>query len=333
MQQLKNITKSEQDNILPFIPEGDFYFMKGVEAFRRRKFDLSLKWLQKAVEQEPEEPLYQCQMSIVYTEIGAYDKANQVLTDVLQFTREAYTDCYYLLANNYAHLGLLQDAKKYARSYLDSEPDGDFSEDAKSLLEILDIDEDDGEWALEEEDELLIYQETVFYHMENQEWEKALPLLEEMVTLFPEYTAVHHDYAQALFYSGSPKRAIQLEHDLLDKEPNSLISRCNLAIFYYAYNQRSEGEKYVQALLNIYPVQEQQKLRIAVTLASVGLYSDATARFRLLKKGIVKNHPSYYRWYSTALFKSGNAAKALELWKEGCKKHPKLAYEDVQWML
>ncbi|MEN1967287.1 tetratricopeptide repeat protein [Lentibacillus sp. N15] len=329
MQQLKSkIQKNNKpNNVLPFIPEGDFYFTKGVEAFQKRKFDLSLKWFQKAIEQKPNDPLYHCQMSIVYTEIGAYHAANQLLTEVIQFTQEEYMDCYYLLANNYAHLGLLQDAKKYALSYLDKEPDGDFSEEAKSLLELIDIDEDEEEWDLEEEDELLIYQETVFYHMENLEWDKALPLIEEMMTVFPEYTAVRHDYAEALFHSGFPEKAIQIEHDLLKEDPNSLVSRSNLAIFCHAHNQRAECETYVQALLHVYPIQEQQKLRIAVTLAKIGLHADAVPRFHMLAKGIVKNHPSYYRWYSRSLSQVGNTEKALKLWEEGCKKHPKLVRE------
>src|SRR5699024_8668211 len=119
-------------------------------------------------------------------EIGEYHTANQLLNDVLQLTEDDYPDCYYLLANNYAHLGLLQDAKKYALSYLDNEPDGDFSDEVRQLLELVDIDEDD-DINIEKEDELLIYQESLFYHMENLEWKKALPLVEEMVSLFPEH--------------------------------------------------------------------------------------------------------------------------------------------------
>ncbi|MBT2216137.1 hypothetical protein KK120_09915 [Virgibacillus dakarensis] len=334
MQHLENnVRKSKQNNVLPFIPEGDFYFAKGVEAFRRRKFDRALKWLQKAVEQVPKDPLYQCQMSIVYTEIGAYHEANQLLTNVLQFTGDEYTDCYYLLANNYAHLGLLNDAKKYAVSYLDKEPEGEFSEEAKSLLDLIDIDEDeeDEDWDLEEEDELLIYQETVFYHMENMEWDKALPLIEEMITLFPEHTPVNHDYAQALFFSGFQEKAIQLELDLLRDEPNSLVSHANLAIFYNEMEQKAEREKYLQALQNVYPIQEQQKLRIAVTLARTGNFQEANKRFRALLKGIVKNHPSYYRWYSVSLYQAGALSSALALWKEGCGRHPKLAKEEGLW--
>ncbi|MBP1969416.1 tetratricopeptide (TPR) repeat protein [Virgibacillus natechei] len=330
MQQVKDKTDGKQNNIVPFIPEGDFYFTKGVEAFQKRKFDISIKWIKKAIEAKPEEALYQCQMSIIYTEIGSFHKANQLLTEVLQSTD--YVDCYYLIANNYAHLGLLNDAKKYANSYIDKEPNGDFTEEAKRLLHLIDIDEEDDEednnWDLEEEDELLIYQETVFYHMENRQWEKALPLIEEMMTLFPDHKLAKHDYAKALFYFGHKDDAIQMEQDILEEDPTSLYSHTNLALFYYELNQKQAYERNIQALLNVYPIHEQQKLRIAVTLARTGYYQDAYNRFRSLIKSSVNNHVSYYRWYSIASYHVGKQDAALALWEEGSKKHSQLANEE-----
>nr|GGG67107.1 hypothetical protein GCM10011398_08540 [Virgibacillus oceani] len=333
MQRMENNTEnSKQNNVFPFIPEGDFYFTKGVEAFQKRKFDISLKWLRKAIEATPKDPLYQCQMSIVYTEIGAFHAANQLLNQVLQTTGDKYTDCYYLLANNYAHLGLLNDAKKYAKSYLDKEPKGDFSEEAESLLYLIDIDEDDEEWELEEEDELLVYQETVFHHMENMEWEQALPLLEEMITLFPDHKLTKHDYTHALFFSGQQSDAIQMELDILEMEPNSLYSHTNLALFYYESNNE-EYKKHIDGLLNVYPIHEHQKLRVAVSLARTNFYQEAYQRFRSLAKGIVKGHPSYYRWYSSTAYHVGKQEFANKLWEEGCKRHPKLSNEQKPWQV
>lgn len=327
MPQLKENVDGKHNNIIPFIPEGDFYFTKGVEAFQKRKFDIAIKWLKKAMEAKPEDPLYKCQMSIIYTEVGSFHKANQLLTNVLQ--SKEYVDCYYLLANNYAHLGLLNDATKFATTYLDKEPEGDFSEEAKDLLHLIDIDEEDNEdnWDLEEEDELLVYQETVFYHMEYMEWEQSMPLIEEMMTLFPEHKIAQHDYTQALFYSGDKEDAMQMELDVLKEDPNSLYSLTNLAVFNYELNNKQEYEKYIQTLLNVYPIHEQQKLRVAITLAKTGYYHEAYGRFRALATGVVKSHPSYYRWYSRASYHEGFPKKASFLWKEGINRHPKLEKE------
>ncbi|RDW15702.1 tetratricopeptide repeat protein [Oceanobacillus chungangensis] len=332
MTQVKNKAKEKSNNVIPFIPEGDFYFTKGVEAFQNRKFNIAVKWMKKAIEAKPNDPLYQCQMSVIYTEIGSYHAANQLLTNVLQSTE--YTDCYYLIANNYAHLGLLNDAEKYVNLYLQKEPNGDFSEDAIALLDLIDIvdvDDDDDDFELEDEDELLIYQETAFYHMENMEWEKALPVIEEMITLFPEYMLAKHDYSQTLFFLGRKEEAVQMELDILKQNPNTLYCHMNLALYYHELNEQEEFEKHMQSLLNVYPIHEQQKLRIAVTLARTARFQDAYSRFISLSKGIVKNHPSYYRWYSITAFQVGEPAKALLLWEEGCKQHPLLSKESGPW--
>lgn len=330
MPQLNN-SKKTKDNIIPYIPDGDFYFTKGVEAFQNRKFDIALKWMKKAVEQKPNDPLYQCQMSIIYTEIGAYHAANQLLTNVLESSD--YVDCYYLIANNYAHLGLLNDAKKYAITYLDKEPNGDLSEDAKQLLELIEIDDDDefDEFDLEDEDELLIYQETAFYHMEKMEWDKALPIIEKMMELFPNHQVIKHDYTQVLFYLGKKEKAIDLELNLLEENPNSLFSLTNLSLFYYEQNEKEKCETYFQALKNVFPIHEQQKLRIASTFARTGNYEEAYVRFHAIKKGKVKNHTSYYRWYSKTYYHLGEPSKAIALWKEGCHLHPHLAKEKGPW--
>ncbi|ASK62745.1 hypothetical protein CFK37_11610 [Virgibacillus phasianinus] len=326
MQDLKE--KEKLNNVIPFIPEGNFYFAKGIEAFQRRKFDVAVKWMKKAVEVAPEEPLYHCQLSIVYTEIGAYHAANQLLTKVLQSTGDQYADCYYLLANNYAHLGLLNDAKKYAESYLKYDPDGDFHEEATSLLEMLDIDDvEEDDWEMEVEDELLIYQETVFHHMERMEWDKVLPVLEEMIVLFPEHKMIMHDYTQAIFFSGDQEKAITIEQDTLDEDPNELGSHINLALFYFKCGNE-EYRHHIQALLNVYSIHEQQKLKIAATLARTECYQEAYKRFTALSKSALKGHPSYYRWYSIAAYYINLKKKAKALWDEGCARHPMLAKEN-----
>lgn len=332
MQTSQDITNVKENKVIPFIPEGDFYFTKGVESFQKRKFDISLKWLKKAVEASPDEALYHCQMSIVYTEIGAFHAANQILTDVVADDDDGHIDCYYLIANNYAHLGLLQDAKKYAETYLEKDPQGDFVKEAESLISFIDLGEDDDQdWTFEEEDELLIYQETAFYHIENQEWEEALPLLQEMMGLFPEHMFAKHEYAVALFFSGDQEEAIRLEKQWLVKDPQSLYSHTNLAVFYFNQHEMNASRKHIEAIRNVYPIHEQQKLRIANTLANTGYYQEAIVRFKSLSKGRLKGHASYYKWYSITAFHTGNPLKALSLWEEGCKRHPILSQEEEPW--
>ncbi|WP_163536492.1 tetratricopeptide repeat protein [Gracilibacillus sp. YIM 98692] len=321
-----------EKKIIPFIPEGDFYFSKGVEAFQKHKFEVALKWFNKAVTEQPDNPLYKCQMSIVYTEVGSYHLANQVLTEVLATHGEKYPDCYYLLANNYAHLGLLQDAVKHAELYLEKTSDGDFQEDAKSLLDVLDFnDEDEEDWALDEEDDLLMYQETAFYHLEREEWEEAIVTLEHMIALFPHFSQARHEYHYALFFAGEQEEAIELEEKYAKDNPDNLYSQMNLTIFYYQQGKTKRFQELLTMLENIFPIHEQQKLRLATTFAQVGMYQKAFQRFRLLHKSQLKGHPSYYRWFSTCYYYLDKQEYANALWKEGCQRHTILSKQAPPW--
>ncbi|MFC0525497.1 tetratricopeptide repeat protein [Pontibacillus salicampi] len=332
---MQNSTKSSRGamhpNVIPFTPEGDFYFSQGVRAFQRREFEKAIKWLTRAIEFSPKQPLYQCQLSVVHTETGNYHSANQVLMNVLAEFGHEYVDCYYLIANNYAHLGLFHDAKKYARDYLQKAPEGDFKDEAQELLNMVDIEDEDEEEFWEEEDELMRYQESAFYYMERQEWQEALPLLEEMSRLFPDYVSAKHDYATALFFSGERLEAIELEEQWKKEHPSSLHSVCNLAIFYHHAGKKEKAAEHIHALENVYPINEQQQLKVAVTLAQVGCYTSAHERFIGLPKARLKGHLSYYKWFSITAYHMGEPSRALRLWEEGCLRHPSLSEQGGPW--
>src|SRR5699024_183073 len=121
---------------------------------------------------------------------------------------------------------------------------------------------------------------------------------QEMMALFPEHKPTKHDYTQALFFSGYEEKAIEMEQEMLQEDPTALYCHTNLALFYYEMNQKQAYETRIQALLNVYPIHEQQKLKVAVTLARTGNFQEALVRFRSLSKGFVTGQLSYYKWYS-----------------------------------
>lgn len=327
----------KKNNVIPFIAEGDFFFSKGVEAFYKRKFDIALKWLKKATETSPNEALYPCQMSIIYTEIGAYHAANQLLLEVIDKHGDNYFDCYYLIANNYAHLGLLQDAQKYAQLYLNKTSDGEFKSETEQLLAVLDIgieedEDDDIDDLIDGEDEFLVYQETVFFHLERFEWDKAITLLKEMITLFPDSPLVKHEYHYALFFLGQSAEAIALEEELFSEQPDSLFARSNLAIFYYHEKLLDKANTLVESLSNVHPLHPQQCLRVAYTFAATENYDRAYQRFLRIPKSKVKGHINYFRTYSLTLYQIGFKQKAHDIWQEGCRLHSHLRTEPKPWM-
>ncbi|MFD2638969.1 tetratricopeptide repeat protein [Piscibacillus salipiscarius] len=314
--------------VLPYRHEGDFYFSYGVKAFQQKRFDKAEKWFKKALELKPKHPLYLSQLSVLYTEIGQYHQANDLLQELVNHHGQAYPDCFYLLANNYAHLGLFYEAKKYGNQYLELEEDGDFKDEVVRLLGMLDqlsaeeYEEDD--FDIDSMDEIMIHQETAFYHLEHEEWDEAIEILEEMMTVYPEYFSAKHEYAYALFRKGDQEEAITLEEAWFNQDPSNLHSRLNLVYFYYEYGKISEFNELLPTLFNVYPAYEPQKLKVAMTFARVNENEESLRRFQQVSRHHVSNYLSYYYWYAKVLDANGMCEKSEQIWKEGINKHPSL---------
>lgn len=319
--------KSKQ-NIIPFIPEGDFFFTKGMESFDKGNFTIAVKWLRKAIEQDPDDPVYQSQLAIIYSELGKYNKSNALLFLILEQYGNKYIECHYLLASNYANAGQFDKAKKHASIYLKHEPNGDFSEEAESLITLFD-DTDIIEYK--DKELYLFYLDKIFQHMDQNEWKKALSLLEKLYELNPNKDMLKYYFALALFFSGDQERAMQEGWKLFIENPSYLMNYLNLAIFYYELNDPDRSKFMVNVLQNVYPIHEMEKFLLAIVMAKTKNFAEACARFRTLTDPSVTVYVSYYKWYSYSAYHSGKVKLANQIWKKACQQFSHLHSEFKPW--
>lgn len=317
--------------VIPFIHDGDFFFTKGVDAFYKRKFDLALKYLKKAKDIDPSEALYPSQMSIIYTEIGAYHAANQILNDVIKTHGDDYVDSYYLIANNYAHLGLLNEAQKYATLYMEKDPEGEFYSEAEQLITVLDLALEEEMDVFEDEDDLLMYQETAFYYLQQEDYLKAAAILEEALEMFPDYDLFHFQSRFARFFNGETETVLTEEEAVLITEPEQLYARFNLMFFYYSLGEHDKVKDIVASFEGIYPMQQEQALKVAIGYTLAGYDNKAIQRFNRLNQGAVKHHADYYIYYALALYRNGKKLEAEALFEEAKRRHNQLLNKTAPW--
>ncbi|MBJ6950581.1 hypothetical protein JG666_25270, partial [Vibrio cholerae] len=74
--------------------------------------------------------------------------------------------------NNYAYMGLFQQAKMYADRYLEGAEEKEFVEDTLELLEIME-EEAMGAEEIEDEDDLIVMQEEANRYIRNGQLEEA----------------------------------------------------------------------------------------------------------------------------------------------------------------
>ena len=142
----KQSTNSEQKaQIVPFFQDGQYFYRKGMKAYRERDLLRAGKWIERAIKLEPDHIVMLSQLAAIYTELGKYQQSNELLTYILKNLDSELSECHYFMANNYAHLGLFHEAYKCATEYQTKEPNGEFIEETEDLLELLTIESADEE--------------------------------------------------------------------------------------------------------------------------------------------------------------------------------------------
>ena len=304
--------------VIPFIQDGTYFFNKGLTCYRRRDLHKAKAYLQRAVQLEPEQSAFACQLAIVLSELGEYAQSNEWLLRVIE-RDDDLTECFYFLANNYAHLGLFGEATKYAELYMEREPDGEFAEYTLDLLDILTIEQDD-EWL--NYDDMLMKQEQARTLLEKGDFQEAIALFEEMIEQHPENWAAYNNLALAYFYQGNVGRARQTIEYILKQNPGNLHALCNDAVFSYYLQEQERMFLLTQSLQCVYPISFEHRYKLGVTFAIIGRYDLAFQWLRQLQRRGFEGDAPFYYWYAYAAYHMGYRMLAESMWKKLIALHP-----------
>ncbi|MBS4223056.1 tetratricopeptide repeat protein [Lederbergia citrea] len=311
--------------IFPFIPTGEYYFNKGIKAYDRFDINKAKKYLKRALELEPHEPMIACQLALVHTEAAEYAESNKLLYEVLNELDDRMTECHYFLANNFAYLGLFTDAYKHARLYLDLDQTGEFQEDAEELLELIGLEDDENIDDLTEQEEIINQQDTARKLLESGDFANAIEMLEKAVEDHPEFWPAHNNLALAYFYEGKTEKAAGVLENVLEKNPGNLHALCNLAVFLYYERQTEQLETLLTALDKVQPLLFEQRYKLGATFALTGKYDQAYFWLRQIQKYGFDGDAGYYYWLAKSAYFTGNEKVAHQAWKQLSKINPEKA--------
>ncbi|WP_102344909.1 tetratricopeptide repeat protein [Bacillus sp. Marseille-P3661] len=310
--------------IVPFAQNGEYFFKKGLKYYRRRELYKAKKYFQRAIQYDPNEPIFLCQQAAVLAELSEFEESNTILKRIIDKLDSEMYECYYFLANNYAYLGLFQEAKKYANQYLKFAPDGEFYEDTEDLIDLLSIESSEMNIHLEETDEenLILQQENARELLENGKLEEASEILQQLISDYPEFWSAYNNLALAQFYLGNVKKAIKLTEDVLQKNEGNLHAMCNLAVFFH-YLGREKAVEHIVAQLNIvHPIDFDQRSKLGVTFALLGKYEFAYRWLRWLQKFGYEGDVSFYYWLSISAFYTDHNEIANDAWNKVVRMNP-----------
>ncbi|MEW9502115.1 tetratricopeptide repeat protein [Jeotgalibacillus marinus] len=314
---MKNGSKRTEmtGKVLPFNLSGESYYRKGMTMYHRGQLDKALKYLTRAQDLEPEEPMIRLQMAIIETEIGEFKQSNERLKEIMDTIDPSMIEAHYLMANNFAHLGLFGEAYKHATAYLDRHGDGEFVEDAEDLLELLSLEEENEFDRDLEQDELIMHQEKANQHLADGEFKEAIELLEEVIERFPDYWTAYNNLALAYFYFGEKEQATALLTEVLNRNPGNLHALCNLAVFYYYQERTDELENLMDALEQVRPFLLEHRFKLGATFSLVGRHKQAYGWLKSLVKRGFEGDAGFYFWLSQSAWQTGHEKVAKEAWK------------------
>ncbi|MEH7522085.1 tetratricopeptide repeat protein [Bacillus sp. JJ1503] len=308
--------------LLLFNPTGEYYFAKGLKAYHKRDLYKAKKYLQRAVQLEPYEPMIVCQLAVICSELGEYQQANKLFLEIIEELDADMVECHYFLANNYAHLGYFKDAYHHANLYMELDEDGEFAEETLDLLELLTMEAEDMDEMLYEQDDLITKQEEARELLESGHFPKAVEILNSVIDEYPEYWSAYNNLALAYFYLGEIQKAADILDKVFEENPGNLHALCNKLVFAFYERDYKEVKALKEVLKKIKPLSIEHQFKLGATLALIGEYESAFSWLRRLQKKGFDGDGAFYYWLSYAAHFTGREQIAKSAWEKAVELNP-----------
>lgn len=320
----KKRKKELKENIISFLPTGDYYYKKALGELQKEQYNKAHKYLKRAVELSPNDASILLQYAILQMELDNFDKAHELLREA-NVLNPTEPEIVFLLAEVNAHLGNFVDANRFAREYLEMDIQGEYTEEAMEIvdfteqdnLELLDIDSPSSE--------ALFQQEKSRRLMEEGKFKEAVELLESIITDNPEFWAAYNNLALAYFYIGEEEQAKALLHQVLTENRGNIHALCNLAVIHYYEKNTEELEGITSILSKINPYFVEHRYKLGATFALIGKYDEAYKWLRSLQRKGFEGDPGFYFWLSHSAYFAGHEEVARNAWKALLKLDPEKA--------
>ncbi|HYE83257.1 MAG TPA: tetratricopeptide repeat protein [Clostridia bacterium] len=301
--------------VVTFERGAEFYFDLGYKYIQKGNMKTALRYIEKAVELKPKDSFIQFNYAGLLAELGDIDRSTEVLVNIVKNLDPDYLECYFGLGCNYLQMQKIKKSSEYFSLYLEKDPNGEFSEEAEELLEMLTMIKDANN-NLDDEELEKIYkiEEEAIDHLEKREYEKATRKFETVVEMLPNAVPARNNLSLAYYYLGFLDKAIELAREVLVYEETNVHANCNLAIFYNKQGSTSWVEKQVRIISKIRTDNEDYLYKIGDTYGSLGRHTEALRNFKKLL-AVDPENPMYVHLTAVAAYNSKKYKESIKLWE------------------
>lgn len=318
---MKKSRQPKTGNVVNFMPTGEYYYQKALGELKKEQFAKAHKYLKRAVELSPDDPMILMQYGILQMEAEQFDDAYELLQNAHALDPND-SDIVFFLAEINAHLGHFAEANRFANLYLRMDEDGIYLEEA---MEIIDFTEYESGGDLLEgapSTDVLYLQEKARKFMERGKFKEAVELLETIVAEHDTFWPAFNNLALAYFYIGEEEQATALLHEVLRHDQGNLHALCNLAVLAYYKQSYKELKDIIKVLEKIKPIAVDQRFKLGATFALLGRHEEGYKTLRQLQKMGFGEDPSFYFWLAHSAYFSGRKERAHQAWLELIRLDP-----------
>lgn len=264
---IMNKSKKEK-KVLPFNRDPEFYFRVGVKYFRKRKNDVSLKYLKKAAEMDPYNAEYKFNLAGVLAETKRIEESNKVLMDIIKNIDPTLAECYFGMGCNYFDLGDFEKSRESFERYVWADPNGELIDEAQDILYYLKMYENVGSNDKLAKKISKMARQGEKYLSEGA-FEKAGEILERIIELNPRLTSPRNNLSLVYFYLGDIKKAISLAKSVLKIDSDNLHATCNLLLFFKSGGNAGEYRGHLRKLSSRIPESKEDFSKMLDTFIKV----------------------------------------------------------------
>lgn len=304
------------NKIVTFERGAEFYFDLGYKYIQKGKLKTALRYIEKAVNLKPHDSFLQFNYAGLLAEQGDIDHSTEILVNIVKNLDPDYLECYFGLGCNYLQMQKIKKSAEYFSLYLEKDPDGEFSEEAEELLEMLTMIKDANNNMDDEElEKIYKIEEEAIEHLEKREYEKATQKFETVVRMLPNAVPARNNLSLAYYYLGFLDKAIELAREVIIYEKTNVHANCNLAIFYNKQGTTSWVEKQIRIISKIRTDNEECLYKIGDTYGSLGRHADSYRTFKKLLT-VDPDNPIYIHFTAVAAYNSKKYKEGIKLWEK-----------------
>lgn len=303
-------------NVLSFEREADFYFDLSYKYQQNGRLKSALRYIEKAVRIKPKDSEILFSYAGFLSELGHIDHSSEILLRIINNIDPNYEECYFGLGCNFLQVQKIKKSLYYFERYIKMAPDGEFTEEAESMVEMLKlIREANNNLDDEELERIYKVEEAGMKFLEKKEYKKALNAFEEVIVKLPNASPAKNNLSLTYYYLGKTIKAIEMAQEVIKNEPFSVHANSNLCIYYNKLGRTSMLERQIRVLRKLSVDNEEYAYKIADTFACLGRHKDAYAAYKRLLR-FDRNNPQYIHYVATAAYNCKKYREALAGWKK-----------------